>query len=173
VRISSALAFIPLAFLAMSDGASQAAGSHNHVINVMSDEAAGRMYFEPKVLVINPGDTVTWVNRGDEEHDIITFPDGYPEGAEAFQSPLFKHAGEQWSHVFTTAGTYEYHCLPHLPMGMHGMIIVGRPSEQAEFHVPSAAEVAAYRHQMLEWFDDDVAFEPREQRDKAAESQAN
>ena len=173
MRISSALALIPLAVLAWSDGVSQAAGSHDYVVNVMSDEAAGRMYFEPKMLVINPGDTVTWVNRGDEEHDIITFPDGYPEGAEAFQSPLFKHAGEQWSHVFTTVGTYEYHCLPHLPMGMHGMIIVGRPSEQTEFHVPSAAEVAAYRDQMLEWFDDVVAFEPREQRDKATESQTN
>src|SRR5262249_43151196 len=128
MKMSTVLAFIPLALLALSDGASRAAGSHNYVVNVMSDEAAGRMYFEPKVLVINPGDTVTWINSGEEEHDIITFPDGYPQGADAFQSPLFKHAGEQWSHVFTTAGTYEYHCLPHLPMGMHGMIIVGRPS---------------------------------------------
>jgi pseudoazurin len=173
MRIPGAIALILLSLLAVSNASSQAAGGRSYVVNVMSDEAAGRMYFEPKVLVIKPGDTVPWINRSDEEHDIITFPDGYPEGADAFHSPPFKHAGEQWSHVFTKAGTYEYHCLPHLPMGMHGMIIVGRPSEQAEFHVPSAAEVATYRHEMLEWFDDDVALEPREQRDQATESQAN
>jgi pseudoazurin len=173
MKISSAIGLALLASLAMSDVRSRAAGSGNHVINVISDEAGGRMYFDPKVLYVHPGDTVTWINRGDEEHDIITFPDGYPEGTDAFQSPLFKHAGEQWSHVFSKEGTYEYHCLPHLPMGMHGMVIVGRPSEQSEFHVPSAAEVAGYRDQMLEWFDDEVAFEPREQRDQAIESQTN
>jgi len=173
MRIPGAIGLVLLASVAMSDVRSQAATGSNHVVKVVSDEAGGRMYFEPKVLYINPGDTVTWVNLGDEEHDIITFPDGYPEGTAAFQSPLFEHAGEQWSHVFAKEGTYEYHCLPHLPMGMHGMIIVGRVSEQAELHVPSSAEVAAYRHQMLEWFGDDVAFEPREQRDQAGQSQSN
>ncbi len=173
MRISSAICLAVLASLAMSDVPSRAAGNRNHVINVVSDAAGGRMYFEPKVLSINPGDTVTWINRGDGEHNIITFPDGYPEGTGAFQSPLFERAREQWSHVFTKEGTYEYHCLPHLPMGMHGMIVVGRPSEQDEFHVPSSAEVAAYRDQMLEWFGDDVAFKPREQRDQAAYFQTN
>jgi pseudoazurin len=173
MRIAGAIVLILLSSLAVSDASSQAAGGRNHVVSVVSDEAAGRMYFEPKVLVINPGDTVTWINRGDEEHDIITFPDGYPEGTDAFQSLLFEHAGEQWSHLFVKEGTYEYHCLPHLPMGMHGMIIVGRPSEQGEFHVPSATEVAAYRNQMLKWFDDDVAFEPREQRDQTIQPQTN
>jgi len=173
MKIATAVALILLSSLAASEAPLQAAVGRNHLVNVMSDEAAGRMYFEPKVLLINPGDTVTWVNRGDEEHDIITFPDGYPEGADAFQSPLFEHAGEQWSHLFAKEGTYEYHCLPHLPMGMHGMIIVGRPSGQGEFHVPSSPEVVAYRNQMLKWFDGDVAFEPREQRDQTTKPQAN
>jgi pseudoazurin len=174
VSIANATALVLLSSLvAVSDASSEAARSRNHVVNVVSDEAAGRMYFEPRMLFINPGDTVTWINRGDEEHDIITFPDGYPEGTNAFQSPLFEHAGERWSHLFVKQGTYEYHCLPHLPMGMRGMIIVGRPSEQGEFHAPSSAEVAAYRQQMLEWFGDDVAFELREQRDQTIPPQSN
>src|SRR5262245_49033290 len=174
MKAGRALATIALSLLLLSGAPPRAGAVRNHVVDVVSNEAAGRMYFEPKVLYIDPGDTVTWVNRGDEEHDIITFPDGYPEGADAFHSPMFQHAGEQWSHTFTTPGTYEYHCLPHLPMGMHGMIIVGRPSSQSEFHVPSSAEIAAYRREMMKWFDDgDVALEPRQQRDQADTSRAD
>jgi plastocyanin len=173
MRIASAIGLFLLSSLAVSDAPSQAASGRNHVVNVVSDEAAGRMYFEPKVLVVHPGDTVTWINRGNEEHDIITFPDGYPEGASPFHSPLFKHVGDQWSHLFVKEGTYEYHCFPHLPMGMHGMVIAGRSSQQGEFHVPSSAEVIAYRNQMLKWFDDDVTFEPREQRDQTVQPQTN
>jgi len=169
VKTGSALPAIVLSFLLLSDAAApRAAAERNHVVNVISDEAAGRMYFDPKVLYVDPGDTVTWINRGDEEHDIITFPDGYPEGTAAFQSPLFERAGEQWSHTFAKEGTYEYHCLPHLPMGMHGMIIVGKPSGQSGFHVPSSAEIAAYRREMMKWFEDgEVAIEPRQQRDQS------
>ncbi len=157
-------------------GASPAtAGGSNHVVSVVTGYAGGRMYFEPKVLHVNPGDTVTWINRSAEEHNVITFPDGYPQGAAAFQSPLFEKAGDEWSVTLTVAGTYEYHCLPHLPMGMHGTVIVGKPSAQEEFHVPSAAEVAAYRDQMLEWFDDEeeANYRPREERDSPAGSQTN
>ena len=174
MRIESLLGAAALSLLLLSDAAPRAADVRNHVVNVVSDEAAGRMYFDPKVLYINPGDTVTWINRGDEEHDIITFPDGYPEGTVAFESPLFKHAGEQWSHTFTKKGTYAYHCLPHLPMGMHGMIIVGKASDQGEFHVPSSTEIAAYRREMMKWFDDDqVTLEPRQKRDQSTSEQSN
>jgi pseudoazurin len=173
MRIGSAIALFLFASLAASDEPSQAAGSSNHVVNVVGDETSGRMYFEPNVLFINPGDTVTWINRDDVEHDVITFPDGYPEGAGSFQSPMLKHADDQWSHLFVKEGTYEYHCLPHLKMNMYGMIVVGRPSEQGEFHVPAPAELAAYRHQIAQWFDDEVTFEPRQQRDRIFQSLTN
>jgi pseudoazurin len=173
MRIPSAIAILLLSSLVVSDESSPAASNSNHMVNVVGDETIGRMYFEPNVLFINPGDTVTWINRDDVEHDVITFPDGYPEGAKAFQSPLLKHAGEQWSHLFAKEGTYEYHCLPHLKMNMYGMIIVGRPSEQGEFHVPLSAELAAYRHQIAQWFDGEISFEPRQQRDRVFRSLTN
>jgi hypothetical protein len=58
---------------------------------------------------------------------------------------------------------------------MHGTVIVGKPSAQADFHVPSGAEVAAYRDQMLEWFDDEeeAKYQPREERDDPVEAQTN
>ncbi len=144
---------------------SAGANAAEHIVRIVSDYENLRMMFVPKFLEIQPGDRVTWVNEADEEHDVITFPDGYPQGAEGFQSPVMTRAGERFSQQLEVSGTYEYHCIPHLPMGMHGLIIVGRPSENDEFHKPSEAEVRAYRDRMLEWFDeDDFEMLAREER---------
>lgn len=140
----------------------------DHIVKIVSDYDNLRMVFEPKYLQIEPGDRVTWVNEADEEHNVITFPDGFPKGAKAFQSPIMTKAGEQFFHRFDVPGTYEYHCLPHLPMGMHGLIIVGRMSTNEEFHEPTQKEIQIYRDLMLEWFDeDDVEILERDDRANA------
>ncbi|MGI9505111.1 MAG: plastocyanin/azurin family copper-binding protein [Geminicoccaceae bacterium] len=126
-----------------------------HVVRIVTDYEAPSMTFAPKVLKIEPGDRVTWVNEIDEEHNVVTFPDGFPRDAEAFQSPLMKRAGECFSYRFDVPGTYEYHCMPHLPMNMQGIITVGQPSNADASHQPSTTEIDAYRDLMLEWFDED------------------
>lgn len=131
------------------------ASAEEHIVRVVSDYKNLRMYFQPKSITIEPGDTVTWHNEVKEDHNVLTFPDGYPQGADGFKSPDLKERGQRWSHTFTVIGTYEYHCLPHLPMGMRGVVIVGRPSRADEFHRPSRDEVAAYRDRLLEYFDED------------------
>lgn len=145
------------------------ASAAEHVVRIVSDYENLRMVFKPKYIEIEPGDRVTWINEANEEHNVITFPDGFPRGANAFQSPIMTKAGEQWSHDFEVTGTYEYHCLPHLPMGMHGMIVVGRLSRNDEFHQPSQEEVKAYRSLMTEWFDEDD-IETIEREDRAIDA---
>ncbi|NJO33827.1 MAG: hypothetical protein HC869_12470 [Rhodospirillales bacterium] len=137
-----------------------------HIVRIISDYKNLRMMFVPKYLEIEPGDRVTWVNEADEEHNVITFPDGYPRGADAFRSPIMTRAGERFSHQFDVPGTYEYHCIPHLPMGMHGLVIVDRPSSHDEFHEPAPAEVKAYRDLMMQWFDEGE-FELPDHRERA------
>ena len=136
-----------------SFAAGAVAAPREHVVRVISDLDAFRMYFEPSRLVINPGDTVVWLNEEAIDHNVMTYPDGFPVGAKAFESPFMAEKGQRWSHTFTQEGIYDYHCLPHLIMGMHGTIIVGNPAPDAPSHVPSAAEVSAYRDKMLEYFD--------------------
>ena len=137
----------------------------DHVIKIVSDYANLRMVFEPKYLQVEPGDQVTWVNQADEEYNVMTFPDGFPKGASAFENAIVTRSGESLSHVFDVPSTYEYPCLPHLPMGMHGLIIVERPSERGEFHQPSVSEIKAYRELMLDWFDGgDTEMLEREER---------
>lgn len=154
--LASALTILPLT-------ASPRAAEH--IVRIVSDYENLRMIFEPKILIIQPGDTVSWVNEADEEHNVISYPDGYPRGAIPIQSPILTKAGERFSHMFSETGTYEYHCIPHLPMGMHGVIIVGQPSKNDEFHEPSTQEIRNYRDLIREWFDEeDLEILEREER---------
>lgn len=70
--------------------------------------------FEPSILNVKVGDTVSWVNNEVYGHDIIS------------DSDLFKSSklanGEKFSYTFTKEGTYAYHCGIH-PF-MKGSIIV-------------------------------------------------
>lgn len=164
------LTLVLLSSICFSPALSAAAEGRHHTIEIVTDYDNLRLYFEPKLLHIAPGDTVTWVNLAKEDHNVVTYPDGFPDGAAAFESPVLRSAGEQWSLRFTVEGTYEYHCMPHRPIGMHGVIMVGRPSASGEFHKPSAAEVKQYRRNYLQWFDeDDSIYEPREQRHQATD----
>lgn len=82
-----------------------------HVVRVVTDYDALRMVFVPNVLTIEPGDRVIWINEADEEHNIITFPDGYPSGGDAFRSPIMNRAGERFYHRFDVPGL---RCSGHL-----------------------------------------------------------
>lgn len=84
--------------------------------------------FHPKVIEIEPGTKVTWINE-----DVFTYMAGEYSGIhnaigingpERFATPLLAHA-ETASHTFTTAGENEYMCAPH-PY-MKGKIIVRQP----------------------------------------------
>ena len=130
--------------------------AEEHVIRVVSDYDKMEMTFKPKNLRIKPGDTVTWVNEADESHNMMTYPDGYPKGGEGFASPYLEKAGDKWSHTFDKAeGVYEYHCVPHIMMGMRGKVTVGEKLDKIVMHEPSLTEVKAYRDTLLEFFDEE------------------
>ena len=149
-------------------GAANAEGPKTHIVKVISDYDNLRMYFSPKTITVQPGDTVKWVNEADEEHNVIVYPDGYPTGAKKLSSPFLKKKGESFSYTFTVKGTYQYHCIPHLPMGMHGLVTVGRPSADGEFNQPSTAEVNEYRMVLERYFSaDEFKYKPRGKRAEA------
>jgi plastocyanin len=80
----------------------------SHTVSAQDD------VFEPKTLTIQPGATVTWVNRGQHAHT-VTFDVGRDSGDIA--------PGGSFSATFPHAGTYQYHCHHH--PDMKGTIIVG------------------------------------------------
>lgn len=65
-------------------------------------------------LEIAAGTTVTWTNRDDVPHTVVSL-------TKVFKSPALD-TGEQFSYTFKDAGTYEYYCSMH--PRMTGKIVV-------------------------------------------------
>jgi plastocyanin len=65
--------------------------------------------FSPSTLAIKKGDTVIWTNKDSVTHTIIS-----DSGSEISSGSLSN--GQIYSHIFNTAGTYDYHCSIHPTM---------------------------------------------------------
>ena len=106
---------LPLVLLAAASSA-HAAEHEVKMLDIGSDKEP--MVFEPAVLKIAPGDTVTFVptNKGHNVESKLV-----PEGAEAFKSEL----DEKYSVKLDKEGVYVYVCPPHSMMNMAGVIQVG------------------------------------------------
>jgi plastocyanin len=98
----------PQSMPSAAPGAAPVQPAATHTVNAQDD------VFEPKTLTIQPGATVTWVNRGQHAHT-VTFDVGRDSGDIA--------PGGSFSATFPHAGTYRYHCHHH--PDMTGTVVVG------------------------------------------------
>jgi plastocyanin len=73
------------------------------------------MRFEPKVITVPPGTTVTWTNQDGSNHNVTV------AGSQSGRL----HMDSSWSHTFEDAGQYDYHCSMH--PRMTGTVIVEAP----------------------------------------------
>lgn len=96
------------------------AAAEEFKIEMLNKGKAGLMVFEPQALRIAPGDTVTFVPT-DKTHNAETVKELVPDGAETFKGKI----NEQVTATFTAPGAYVIKCLPHMPMGMVALIVVG------------------------------------------------
>jgi plastocyanin len=62
--------------------------------------------FNPSEVTVSVGDTVTWTNASNEEHNVRGGP---------FNSPVLK-PGDRFSHTFTKSGSVRYNCDIHPTM---------------------------------------------------------
>jgi plastocyanin len=79
------------------------------------DVAVDNFSFAPATASVAPGTTITWTNRDDVPHTVVSTE-------RAFKSPVLD-TDEQFSHRFDAPGTYEYFCSIHPKMT--GRIVVG------------------------------------------------
>jgi plastocyanin len=70
--------------------------------------------FGPATLTVAPGTTVTWINRDDIPHKVVSTDD-------VFKSKVLD-TDEKFSYTFTKAGNYPYFCSIHPKMT--GAIVV-------------------------------------------------
>jgi plastocyanin len=97
-----------------------------------------KYFFEPANLTIKEGDGVKWVMVSGGPHDVAFEEAGIPAGAAdklkanmpnqqmPLQSPFLMNENETYTVSFAglPKGAYNYHCTPHLAMGMKGTITV-------------------------------------------------
>lgn len=89
--------------------------------------------FQPGVLTVNPGDSVTWTNTGSVAHTATS-------DTSVWDSSTLAN-GATFSFRFTTPGTYSYRCTIHADM--HGLIFVpSAPGQQ-----PSANDSQQFSNQ--------------------------
>ena len=94
--------------------------SANHEVKMLNQGPTGVMVFEPAVLKINIGDTVTFKSV-DAAHNSASIPGMIPAGASPWNGQL----SQDLTVSFDVAGIYGYQCTPHSMMAMVGVIQVG------------------------------------------------
>ena len=79
-------------------------GNQNDAYRVTIDN----FNFAPATLTVPAGTTVTWINRDDVPHTVVSTE-------KKFKSPVLD-TDEQFAYKFTDPGTYQYFCSIHPKM---------------------------------------------------------
>ena len=94
--------------------------SAEHTVKMLNQGTEGYMVFEPAVLNVAVGDSVTF-EATDAAHNSASMAGMIPAGAKAWNSDLSKDI----TVTFDVPGVYGYQCTPHSMMAMVGVIKVG------------------------------------------------
>ena len=109
--------------------------SADFVVKMLNQSSTGVMVFEPAVLEIGVGDTVTFQST-DAAHNSASIPGMIPAGASAWNGQLSRDT----TVTFDIPGIYGYQCTPHAMMAMVGVIKVGGDSSNKD-SVQAAAKL--------------------------------
>ncbi|ABG32220.1 pseudoazurin [Roseobacter denitrificans] len=90
------------------------------MLNAACGDAQRLNLFEPAILRVNAGDTVTFLAT-DSGHNTASKRGMIPQGATPWNGGI----DEEISVTLSIPGIYGYICLPHYEMGMVGLIIAG------------------------------------------------
>lgn len=107
-----------------------------HQVRMVMDGSTAR--FEPAALTIRPGDQVRFTTVSGGPHNVAfdaarvtgaaraALSAGMPDQIAPLSGPFVINAGDNYTVSFAgvPAGRYEISCLPHLAMGMKGVITV-------------------------------------------------
>ena len=117
-------------------GAMAAITGTTHTVKMVGDEKGYR--FEPANITVKAGDGIKWVMVSGGPHNVAFDPANIPDDVESQLSAympeqmspltckLLVNPNEAYTMSFANVkpGKYDYHCTPHLAMGMKGQITV-------------------------------------------------
>jgi plastocyanin len=95
------------------------AGAGGAVINIPPGTANDQLNYSPShfTVVIGKNNTVTFVNQDSTTHTVTALDGSFNSGDIL--------AGKSWTHTFTTAGTFSFHCIYHSFMTGQVTVVAG------------------------------------------------
>lgn len=111
--------------------------AENAEVRMVTTEDGSGYHFEPHVVWVRPGGTVTWTLESGAHSATAYHPDNdrplrMPDDATPWDSGLLTEPGASFDHTFEIAGVYDYYCIPHEALGMVGSVLVGRPDTHGQ-----------------------------------------
>lgn len=99
-----------------SNDSSQSSASNGTAAIQTTDQtvAIQDMAFSPSSLTIKKGVKATWTNKDSVTHSVVADSSNNNDGLPTTDN--FLDNGQSYSHTFTTAGTFSYHCGVHPSM---------------------------------------------------------
>ena len=110
--------------------------AENYEVKMLNQGPEGYMVFEPSVLKINKGDTVTFIAT-DAAHNSASIEGMIPPGASTWNGSL----SQDITVTFDVEGIYGYQCTPHAMMAMVGIIEVGKSKSNLESVIVTAQKI--------------------------------
>ena len=99
-----------LAFGALIAASAATGAAQQLAKSTPAEIAIDNFAFEPAVLTIAAGTEVTWVNRDEEPHTVVSAVKEQPFKSQALDT------NDKFSLVFAKPGTYKYFCSVHSHM---------------------------------------------------------
>jgi pseudoazurin len=106
----------------------------NYEVQMLNQGSEGYMVFEPSVIKIQKGDSITF-KATDAAHNSASIDGMIPAGAKVWNSKL----SQDITITFDVEGIYGYQCTPHAMMAMIGLVQVGENKDNLE-SVKAAAQ---------------------------------
>mgnify|MGYP000940315960 CR=1 FL=1 len=89
------------------------------------DDRKRRMVFSEEIVVVEPGESVTWLAT-DKGHNVQMI-----DGPNGYDLPKKSKLSKDVTLTFEQPGVYVYVCTPHATMGMLGIVVVGELTQEA------------------------------------------
>ncbi|MEM6385485.1 MAG: pseudoazurin [Pseudomonadota bacterium] len=89
------------------------------MLNKHPEDSKLRQVFYPRIIVVEPGDTVNFVSV-DKSHNSVSVDGMLPADVEEWKGGVSKDIEV----TFDKPGFYGYQCTPHSTLGMVGLVIV-------------------------------------------------
>ena len=110
-RATSMVAVVGLSLLLISSAFLHSSATKAQETRPTNEVSIDNFMFTPMELTIAPGTQVTWVNKDDVPHTVVSVD-------HKFKSKALD-TDEKFSFTFTDPGTYEYFCSVHPKMTGH------------------------------------------------------